>query len=279
MTPVQNNPRQLNARQLRFLGRFGPTAVVTGASSGIGKAFAEELASRGVNLLLVGRRGDTLSQLAHSLIQSHGVSASTLAIDLSEPSAPEAVERAVADREVGLLICSAGFGTSGPFIDGSIADECGMVDVNCRSLMALTWHFARRFASQRRGGIVLMSSLVGFQGVPRAANYAATKAYVQSLAEGLHHELRPLGVSVIASAPGPIHSGFSERAKMTMGLAQHPEVVAASTLRALGKRATVRPGWLAQALEWSLKLLPRWGRVRMMGVVMGGMTKASRVNE
>lgn len=266
----------MNSKHSRFRTRFGPTAIVTGASSGIGKALAEELASRGIGLLLVARQNDTLAQLAQSLTQMHGVSVNTLAIDLSDPDGPEAVLRAVADREVGLLVCSAGFGTSGPFIDGRIADEVGMVDVNCRSLMALTWHFARRFASQRRGGIVLMSSLVGFQGVPRAAHYAATKAYVQSLAEGLHHELRPLGVSVIASAPGPVHSGFAARAKMTMGFAERPEVVAAATLAALGKRATVRPGWLSLALEWSLKPLPRWGRVRMMGVVMGGMTKAAR---
>lgn len=276
MAPDRTTQRYMNANHSRFLARFGPTAVVTGASSGIGKAFAEELAGRGISLVLLGRRSDTLAQLAQSLIQRYEVSVTTLAIDLSEPDAPEAVLRAVGVREVGLLICSAGFGTSGQFIDATIADEVGMVHVNCRSLMALTWHFGRRFAAQRRGGIVLMSSLVGFQGVPRAAHYAATKAYVQSLAEGLHHELRPLGVSVIASAPGPVHSGFAQRAKMSMGLAQRPEVVAASTLTALGKRATVRPGWLSLALEWSLKPLPRWGRVRMMGVVMGGMTKATR---
>jgi hypothetical protein len=119
-----------------------------------------------------------------------------------------------------------------------------------------------------------MSSLVGFQGVPRAAHYAATKAYVQSLAEGLHHELMPLGVDVLASAPGPVHSGFAGSANMQMGLAQRPQDVVAATLTALGRRATVRPGWLSKVLEWSLKPLPRWGRVRMMGVVMGGMTRS-----
>lgn len=120
-----------------------------------------------------------------------------------------------------------------------------------------------------------MSSLVGFQGVPKAATYAATKAYVQSLAEALHHEMRAERIDVIASAPGPIHSGFAARAKMTMGMAQQPAVVARSTLRALGRRATVRPGWLAKGLEAALKPLPRFGRVRMMGVVMNGMARRS----
>jgi short-subunit dehydrogenase len=273
MAPTPPDTGRRSASQLWNRARFGPCAVVTGASSGIGRAFAIELAARGFDLVLVGRRKEALDELAASLTHSHGIKASTLAIDLGHPESSEAVLRAVSDRDVGLLVCSAGFGSSGAFIDGTLADECAMVDVNCRALMALTWHFARKFAEQRRGGIVLMSSLVGFQGVPGAANYAATKAYVQALAEGLHHELRPLGVSVIACAPGPIHSGFAERATMKMGMAQRPEVIPASTLDALGKKLTVRPGWLAKALEWSLKPLPRWGRVRMMGVVMAGMAQ------
>jgi hypothetical protein len=118
-----------------------------------------------------------------------------------------------------------------------------------------------------------MSSVVAFQGVPRAANYAATKAYVQSLAEGLRAELRPLGVDVVASAPGPVHSGFAERAGMRMGLALTPSAVASATLAALGRRGTVRPGWLSKLLGWSLALLPRWVRVRVMALVMGGMAQ------
>jgi len=118
-----------------------------------------------------------------------------------------------------------------------------------------------------------MSSLVAFQGVPRAANYAATKAYVQSFAEALRLELKPLGVDVIASAPGPIRSGFATRASMRMGLAQTPRDVADATLAALGRRGIVRPGWLSKFLEASLMFLPRWGRVRTMGFVMAGMTR------
>jgi short-subunit dehydrogenase len=137
---------------------------------------------------------------------------------------------------------------------------------------ALGHHFAGRFVHQRRGGIVLMSSLVAFQGVPRAANYAATKAYVQALAEGLRLELAPQGVDVVASAPGPVVSGFGSRADMVMGNGTKPDVVARQTLEALGRRGTVRPGWLSKLLEASLALLPRWGRARMMGMVMRGMT-------
>ncbi len=255
-----------------LLSRYGPAAIVTGASSGIGRAFAEELAAQGFDLMLVARREGALHDVGRSLTEAHGTRVEVIAADLSMPDGVTRVMDAAAGRAIGLLVCSAGFGTSGPFIEGDLAEECAMIEVNCRSLTALTWHCGRRFAAQRRGGIILLSSLVGFQGVPRAAHYAATKAYVQTLAEGLHHELRPVGVSVLACAPGPIHSGFAERAGMRMGLAQRPAVVAAATLRALGRRSTVRPGWLSMSLELALKLLPRWGRVRMMGTVMKGMT-------
>ena len=117
-----------------------------------------------------------------------------------------------------------------------------------------------------------MSSLLAFQGTPRAGNYAATKAFVQTLAEALRIELRPLGVDVIACAPGPIRSGFAARANMRMGMAASPEIVAAATLESLGNRTTVRPGLLSKLLEYSLATLPRWGRVRVMSLVMGGMT-------
>jgi short-subunit dehydrogenase len=149
-----------------------------------------------------------------------------------------------------------------------------MIDVNCRALTQSAHAFARRFAARKRGAMVLMSSLVAFQGVPRAACYAATKAYVQSLAEGLALELKPLGVDVLASAPGPVVSGFGARAGMHIARGQTPEEVARATLRALGRRTTVRPGFLAQALEAALAPLPRFARVRVMACVMAGLTRA-----
>lgn len=179
---------------------------------------------------------------------------------------------ATTDLDVGLLVAAAGFGTSGPLLTASLATETEMVDLNCTGVLAMTWHFARRFAARRRGGVVLMSSLLAFQGVPRAANYAATKAYVQTLAEGLRVELAPVGVDVLASAPGPVRSGFADRADMRMSMALGPQVVARVTLNALGRKTTVRPGWLSKLLGWSLATLPRWGQVMVITQVMNGMT-------
>lgn len=128
-------------------------------------------------------------------------------------------------------------------------------------------------AARRTGGIVLFSSIVAFQGVPRQANYAATKAWVQVYAEGLRHELKPKGVDVLSVAPGPVATGFAARAGMTLGSAERPEVVARAALNALGRKGTVRPGRLATMLEAALSPLPRRGRTRIMGQVMAGMIR------
>jgi uncharacterized protein len=264
------------ARTSRTLRRYGRWALVTGASDGIGRACAHELAAQGHSLLLVARRGDALAALAAELSARFGVECQPLAADLATPAGVAQVTAAAATRDIGLLVAAAGFGTSGPFIAGDLDAELAMIDVNCRAVAALTHALARqmqaRRGSERRGAIMLFSSLVGFQGVPRAANYAATKAYIQTLAEGLRFELAPLGIDVLALAPGPITSGFAARAGMTMGLAQTPDVVARGAIAALGRTGTVRPGWLSKSLESLLMPLPRTLRTRIMAQVMAGMT-------
>ncbi|MBC7871309.1 MAG: SDR family NAD(P)-dependent oxidoreductase [Chitinophagaceae bacterium] len=231
------------------------------------------LAQRGLNVVLVARRRSLLEDLSAELSENYKIQTRVIDADLTGNAAVEGVLSAINDLEIGLFIACAGFGTAGRLIDSDIEQELNMLDVNCRTVLMMSHYFGRRFANQRRGGIVLMSSLLAFQGVPLSANYAATKAYIQSLAEGIYMELLPLGVDVIASAPGPIHTGFATRANMKMSLALKPASVAQATLDALGKRATVRPGWLSKFLEVSLTILPRWGRVRAMGQVMKGMTQ------
>jgi hypothetical protein len=258
---------------LNLRSKYGPWAVITGASDGVGREFAVSLAQAGLNVVLVARRRPLLEQLAAELSGKFHVSTHIVEADLTDADAVQSVIAATEPLDVGLLVACAGFGTSGRFVDASLKPELEMLDVNCRAVTMMSHHFGRRFARQGRGGMVLMSSLVAFQGVPFSAHYAATKAYVQTLAEGLHLELRPYGVDVIASAPGPIHSGFASRANMQMGMALQPATVAEGTLNALGKKITVRPGWLSKFLEATLALLPRWGRARAMGQVMKGMTQ------
>lgn len=260
-------------RQQRLLTKYGPWAVVTGASSGIGREIASMLAEAGLNLVLVARRRGVLERMAGDLGPRHGIEARVVTADIALEAGIGTVEAAARDLDVGMLVAAAGFGTSGPFLESSLETELEMLDVNCRAPLRMSLHFGRRFAGRGRGGIVLMSSLVGFQGTPNAAHYAATKAYVQTLAEALHAELAPLGVDVLASAPGPTNSGFASRAGMRMGAALEPADVARGTLEALGRTATVLPGPLTKLLTYSLAPLPRRARVGIMGRVMGNMTK------
>jgi hypothetical protein len=256
-----------------FTKRHGPVAVVTGASDGLGAAMAEALAARGVSLILVARRSERLAALAARLAERHGIAARGLAADLGTPGGVAALLDATAGEDAGLLVAAAGFGTSGPFLESGLATEQEMLAVNCGAVLALTHAFGRRFAARGRGGIVLFSSLVAFQGVPNAAHYAATKAWVQVFAEGIAPEFAARGVDVLAAAPGPVATGFGARARLRMEGADDAAVVAEEILGALGRRSLVRPGPKGRAKALALGLLPRALRVRVMGGVMAGMTR------
>lgn len=256
-----------------FRSKYGPWALVTGASDGIGAAIAADLARRGLHLVLVARGGDRLKALAQTLQDAHPIEVVVVAADLASDAGVETVLHELSGREIGLYVGCAGFGTAGPFVDNSAAVELEMIDVNCRALTALAQPLAQAMQARRRGGIVLMSSIVAFQGVANSANYAATKAYVQAFAEGLAAELAPSGVDVLASAPGPVNSGFAARADMRMGKAATAQEVAGATLDALGRATTVRPGFQSKLLGYGLAGLPRRLRSRILGQIMTGMTK------
>ncbi len=260
----------------RFLGRYGPWAVVTGASEGIGRAFAEQVAACGLNLVLVARRGERLNWLAKHCEAEHHVAARVVAADLSCGQGRAALAQATRDLDLGLLVAAAGFGTSGPLLKADLEVEHQMLELNCFTLLEQCVSFGNRLAGRGGGGIILMASLVGWQGVARSAHYSATKAYVQSLAEALHVELKPLGVDVLSSAPGPVRSGFGARANMLMGTADQPATVAKASLNALGRQATVVPGAFGKLLTYSLLPLPRSARVNILARVMGGMTAHQR---
>ncbi|MEM8909144.1 MAG: SDR family NAD(P)-dependent oxidoreductase, partial [Bacteroidota bacterium] len=180
---------------------------------------------------------------------------------------------ATTELPLGIVILNAGYGTSGKFIHSNLEEEINMLELNCKALLQLSHHFAKRFVQNQRGALVLMSSIVAFQGVPNAAHYAATKAYVQSLGEALAIELRPKGVDVLCAAPGPVQSGFAHRADMNMGQTLSPQQVGVPILRAIGKKTTVLPGWLTKLLVYNLSMVPRWVKVNIMDKVMEGFTK------
>ena len=265
-----------SADKQRLTKKYGQWAIVTGASSGIGKAFAEQLAEANFNIVLTARRLNLLQELAADLQSRYGIETKIVEGDLTDDRTIENLLWATENLNVGLAVMNAGFGTSGDFVRSNLDKELEMLDLNCKTLFVLTHHFGKKFAAQKRGGIVLLSSIVAFQGVPFAAHYAATKAYVQTLGEAISIEVEPFGVDILVAAPGPVKSGFGERADMDLGNAINPDTIIPEILRALGKKSIVFPGMWTKFLTWSLRTVPRWGKIRIMKQVMGGMTKHQR---
>jgi uncharacterized protein len=251
--------------------RYGPWALVTGASDGIGKALADEIAAAGINVVLVARGENRLRALASELRAEHGVDTAVIAADLADPGALDRVEDLTRQLDIGLVVLAAGFGMTGTVLETALADELALIAVNITAVTRLAHTFAARLATRGRGGIVLFGSIVGWRGVPGQANYAASKAYIQSLAEGLHDELAPRGVDVLSVAPGPVASGFGARAGLSMNSATMPEVVAKAALNALGSRRTVIPGAKGKFLTTALRPLPRRLRSHILGSVIAGM--------
>jgi short-subunit dehydrogenase len=260
----------------RLKSKYGDWAIVTGGSSGIGLEISTQLADAGLNLVLVSRNLVKLQEVEKLLKPISSIEIKIVASDVEESDGIDKIIQSTKGLNVGLLVISAGFGTSGLFINSSLHSEINMLKVNCQALLSLTHYYSQQFVKQKRGGIILMSSMVAFQGTPYSANYAATKAYVQTLAEGLAVELKPYGVDVLAAAPGPVESGFSQRANMKMSMSLWPSQVGVPILKALGRTTTVLPGMLTKILVYSLRTVPRWAKIKIMGIVMGGMTHHQR---
>jgi uncharacterized protein len=267
-----------NAEKERLKTQYGEWAIVTGASSGIGLEIATQLASAGFNLVINARNLDKLEDVKTRLKAHSNIDIKIVACDVAEADGIEKIIQATQGLNIGLLVASAGYGTSGWFMHNSLHAEVNMLRVNCEALLSLTHYYAQQFVQQKRGGIVLLSSIVAFQGTPYSANYAATKAYVQTLAEALAVELKPHGVDVLAAAPGPVESGFAQRAHLKMSMSMTPKQVAIPILTALGRKSTVFPGFLTKLLIYALATVPRWGKVKIMEKVMGGMTAHQRLS-
>jgi short-subunit dehydrogenase len=255
-----------------FQKRYGAWAVVTGASSGIGREIARQIAAEQVNVVLVSRNVPAMEELRLQIVSTCNAEVRVIASDLSQPKAAGELWPLLEGLPIGLFVHSAGFGAGGPFLEHEPSLHVDMLEVNCRSLIELAHGFGRRFAAQKRGGIVLLSSVLAFQGVPRSAVYAATKAFVQTLGEGLAKEWKRFGVDVLISAPGPTSTGFAKRAGMRFGTAADPEVVAQGTLNALGWRTMVLPAWNARLLYAALMTTPRSIRTQIMSKVIKSMT-------
>jgi uncharacterized protein len=260
-----------HARGLRE--RYGPWAVVAGASEGLGAAYARELAAMGLHVLLIARREEALAALARELSTRHGVETRVLALDLAEEESADVIAGATAGLDVGLLIYNAALSAIGPFLETPLDKHLRELAINCRDPLTLTYTFGQRMKARGRGGMILMSSMSATMGSAMIANYAATKAYNLVLAEGLWEELRDSGVDVMACAPASVATpGYLASQPRSRGGVMTPETVAREALRALGRQPSFIPGASNRAAAFALRrLMPRRATVRMMGGIMRRM--------
>ncbi|MBW4330149.1 SDR family oxidoreductase [Stakelama sp. CBK3Z-3] len=241
------------------------TALITGASAGLGVEFAHALAARGHDLILTARRGDRLVDLAAAITDRHGVAVTVLPADLARPGAAAALIDQIARRDlaVNVLINNAGFGANGAFAGEDPAKLDAMLDLNCRAVMDLARLVLPGMVQMRSGAILNVASTAAFQPGPWMALYYATKAFVLSLSEALHEEVRESGVTVTALCPGPVRTEFFDIAGMGDNalferFASDAKSVVRDGLNALDARDAVRiSGWRNRMVALSVRFAPR----------------------
>jgi len=259
---------------MTFADKYGPWALVTGASKGIGAEFTRQLAARGLNIVLVASHEDALRAQSQAVERRYKVATRVVTLDLSRADIIEQLAPATADIAIGLLVSNAAVSTVGPFLDHSLPYLTRQLDVNSRAGVMLIHHFGGLMAGRGRGGIVLLSSGSAQHGTPFSANYAATKAFNLILAESLWYELRPRGVDVLGLLAG---------ATRTEGwLSNHPkpdrlvpvmdvEPTVAAALRALGRRPSVAPGFVNRLGYIALSSVTRARAIKTLGASMNKM--------
>lgn len=251
-------------------GRYGPWALVAGASEGIGAAFSRALDAAGLSTVLVARRPEPLDALAASLTGETRV----IAADLATAEGLDAVTAGTAGLDIGLVVVNAAYAPIGRFLDRDAGDLRRALDVNCAAPLVLARHFLPPMVARGRGGLVVMSSMAGQQGSPGITAYAATKAFGAVLAEGLWAEMRPLGVDVLACVAGAVATPGLARAKAKRAPGTvAPEVVVAAALGALGRKPRVVPGGLMKvSAAVTARLLPKRAAISLIARASGDLS-------
>lgn len=243
---------------------LNPYTLVTGASGGIGEAFARRLAQEGRSLILVARTARRLAALADELTNAHGVRAVALPADLADRTEPARIFAETEGRglHVDLLINNAGFGTTGEFARLPLATEIEMLQVNVLALVELTHRFLAPMLARRSGAIINVASTAGFQPVPYLTTYAASKAFVVNFSQAVAEEVGGQGITVLALCPGTTRTAFFDRAGIdisSVAWRMHaPEAVVETALHALRRQKTLTiSGWLNRIMVQSQRFAPR----------------------
>jgi len=260
-------------KYLQFWKKYGPTAFIAGGSNGLGAAFAEALACRGMNLILTAREKERLEATADRLRKKYSIDVKTFAVDVADYEKVKNLVEKLNDK-IGLLVYNAAYAPIGLFENTSEEQLSLAASVNVKTPLLLAKLLSASMIQNQRGGIVLMSSLAGAQGSPKLAAYAATKAFNAVLAEGLWKELKPHGVDVVGCCAGAILTpGYqqAEKSKQAPGT-KTAAAVAEQTLKALGKGPIVIPGAVNKIGRFVLtRLLPKKAAIDIMAKNTGGL--------
>lgn len=241
-------------------------ALITGASKGIGKAMALALAKRKINLLLVARSVTALSDLREEIQASYGIQIHSLSIDLSEASAASRLYQWVEEKQINIsiLINNAGFGLWGKFSELKLSEQLEMCQLNMNMVTSLCHYFLPRLQKQKQAYIMNVCSTAAYQAVPTMAVYSATKAYVLLFTRALRFELKDSRVSVTCFSPGPVDTGFAERAgldafsKMAQKFNMKPDEVAEIALKGMfAKKSEIIPGFTNIISVYANRILPK----------------------
>lgn len=260
---------------------YGPWALVTGASSGIGRAFAERLSADGLNVVLVGRARERLEEIGTRTTRLNGTDHRVVVADLSTPAGIDEVVRSVQGLDVGLLVSNAGDARPLRFLDESLEDLESQLQLNATSHLHLVHALAPPMAARGSGGIVLTSASGGYHGMPYLANTAAAKGYVFHLGEALHHELKQDGIDVLVLLPGNVDTPIVDR----IGLSEigiplsliSPERAIKEAMRGLRRgKVSLVPGRSVRTMR---RFLPRAMSVRMNGWLMARALDANRPDD
>lgn len=234
---------------MSFREKYGPWAVITGGTSGIGEEMTKIVASKGVNIVLVARRQEVLTEKANILKGEYGIEVKTVSADLTKNDDLEKVLNETNELEVGLLIPNAAIENHGFMMDIELDKELATIQMDITSVFKMTHHYGKKMAERGRGGILLVSSMIGHMPNPYFSNYAGIKAYIANLGFSLNYEMKKKGVDVTVLSPGPTDTpmlrsagGGMDISKMPMTI-QKPDYVARLAIEGLGKKPHVIPGF------------------------------------
>ncbi len=258
-------------------GKYGNWALITGASSGIGKEFAKYFAREGLNLVLVARRIERLEELANQLREKNRIEVISVCADLTQDDFLSLILEKTGNIGINILVNNAGVGSSGKFEEILSEKEISLVKLNCLAPLILTHHFSKGMIEKRKGAIIFLGSIVAFQPNPYVTTYAASKAFNLMMGSGLWYELKNYNIDVLSVSPGGTRTEFLRTGKSNSKLiVDEPENVVRTAIKALGKKPSVVNGVVNKTMIKLSRLLPLKCSTRLAGFIARKINKVIR---